>query len=146
MSGGDDRSGMTAGARVVVVDDHPDAGRTVCAVLGAAGFEAVTTRDATAATESVASEGVAVVVVAHAAGNAVRSADLVRTLRSSVDPTTRDVSVLALVDDAGGADAALVAGADSVLIRPVEAERIVEAVTEVAATDASVRADRRRSR
>jgi DNA-binding NarL/FixJ family response regulator len=136
----------TTGARVVVVDDHPDAGRTVCAVLGVAGFDAVTTRDAAAATESVASEGVAVVVVAHAAGTAGRSTDLVRTLRTSVEPTVRDVSVVVLVDDAGGADAALAAGADSVLIRPVEAERIVEAVTEVAATDPAVRADRRRAR
>jgi len=134
------------GARVVVVDDHHDAGHTVCVVLGAAGFEAVTTRDVRAAVDAVANEGVAVVVAAHGAGGAPRSAALVNELRSAPEPGTRDVSVVVLVDDAGGADAALAAGADSVLVRPVEAERIVEAVTEVAATDASVRAARRRSR
>ena len=132
--------------RVVVVDDHADAGRTVCAVLSAAGFETVATREQTAATESVIHEGVSVLVAAHSAGGAAQSADLVRELRSGAHPTLRDVSVVVLVDDAGGADAALAAGADSVLIRPVESERLVEAVTEVAATDADQRAARRRAR
>lgn len=39
-----------------------------------------------------------------------------------------------------------VSGADSVLIRPVEADRLIEAVSEVAATDADQRAARRRAR
>lgn len=134
------------GTRVVVVDDHADAGRTVCAVLSGAGFEAVATREQSAATESVVHEGVAVVVAAHSAGGAARSADLVRDLRAGAHRLLRDVSVVVLVDDAGGADAALAAGADSVLIRPVEADRLVEAVTEVAATDADQRAARRRAR
>jgi CheY-like chemotaxis protein len=138
--------GAGRAARVVVVDDKRDSATTVGAVLGAAGFEAASTADTTSAIESVLHEGVDVVLAAHSSGGATRSAEVVREIRTRAEPLVRDVSVVVLVDDAGGADAALAAGADSVLIRPVEADRIVEAVTEVAATAPSVRAARRRSR
>jgi DNA-binding response OmpR family regulator len=138
--------GGTERPRVVVVDEHTDGGRTVCAVLGAAGFDAVTTPDVASAAGAVGAEGVSVVLVANSAGRSARSTDVVRTLRSSVDADVRDVSVVVLVDDAGGADAALASGADSVLVRPVESARIVEAVTEVVAVEPSVRAERRRAR
>jgi DNA-binding NarL/FixJ family response regulator len=138
----DDRTGT----RVVVVDDRTDAGATVAAVLGGAGFEAVTTGDLTATMEAVLHEGVAVVVAAHGSGGVGVSARFVQSLRDRPEPALRDVSVVALVDDPTSADAALSAGADSVLLRPVESDRLVEAVTDVAALDPTSRAARRRRR
>ncbi len=49
-------------------------------------------------------------------------------LRGSLSARQRGVSVVVVVDDADAADSALADGADSVLIRPVEAERLVEAI------------------
>ena len=136
---------MGTGTRVVIVGDD-DSARTVAAVLDAAGFETAATCDPAAAIQAVQQEGARVVVAAHGTGGVPRSADLVRALRSGAHPAVRDVSVVVLADDAVGGDSALLAGADSVLLRPVEADRLVEAITEIAATDAAQRASRRRAR
>lgn len=131
--------------RVVVVDGNEPAGATAAAILTRAGFEAVASDDPAAALEAVRTEGVSVVVVGGTVGDRPGPA-IVTDVRDHGEAVVRDVSVVVLVDDAPGADAALAAGADSVLLRPVEADRLAEAVGDVARLDASSRSARRRHR
>lgn len=116
---------VTLVGRVVVLgaDDGDPTASLVGQVLADAGAEVAVTASREAAAESVESEDVAVLVVVDG------TTDLVAGLRSSDSPRQRHVSIAVVVSSADHADGALDAGADSVLIRPVEADRLVEAVT-----------------
>ncbi len=103
-------------ARVVVLDPDAVLGAAVAGLLRAQGWEAAATDDPDVAGRSVTSEGVRSVVVS------CTDPSVLSGLRA-VHPS---VPVVALVDDPEGADAALAAGADSALLRPVEVERIDE--------------------
>lgn len=119
---------MVAIGRVVVLADRADdpTAAVIGAELASAGAEVAVTSSSVAAVESIQHESVNTLVVSGS------DLSIVTGLRDAASRRQRTVSVVAVVDDASVADAALGAGADSVLIRPVEAERLVEAVTRLA--------------
>jgi len=114
--------------RLVVLADRADdpAAAVIGAELTAAGAEVAVTDSAVAAAESVQHESVTTLVMTGS------DLSIIAALRDAASRRQRTVSVVAIVDDPAGADAALATGADSVLIRPVESDRLVEAVTRLA--------------
>ncbi len=116
---------VTSLGRVVVLTDRDDdpAASVLGQELTAAGAEVAVTGSSVAAAESIRHESVTTLVVTGT------DLSIVVELRTAVSRPQRTVSIVAVVDDADGADLALRAGADSVLIRPVESDRLVEAVT-----------------
>ncbi|MFZ4519557.1 MAG: hypothetical protein ACOYOP_14295 [Microthrixaceae bacterium] len=112
-------------ARVVVLDPDAAVGAAVAGLLRAQGWEAAATDDPGVAGRSVTSEGVRSIVVSCTDTAALHG------LRA-VHPS---VPVVALVDDPDGADAALAAGADSALLRPVDVELIDETLHRLLGTD-----------
>jgi DNA-binding response OmpR family regulator len=132
-------------ARVLVVDDDHRSATTLCRLLDAAGFHAVVVRTQRLATEVVRDERVAVVLVSNSTRGIAATTDLVTAMRTRPEPQLRDVGVVALVDDEIDAAFGLGDEADGVLVRPVDAGRLVDVVTEVAATAPAARSARRRA-
>jgi DNA-binding response OmpR family regulator len=115
------------GSVLVVADRVDDAAAALIAeVLGASGADVQVTGSSVDAAVAVQHDGSPTLVVTTATGSS-----LVADLRSSASRRQRDAAVVVVVDSPDDADAALTAGADSVLIRPVEAERLVEAVAQL---------------
>ncbi len=116
---------VAALGRVVVLgpSETDPAAALIGRLLTDAGAEVAVTPSSEAAALSVEEEGVAVVVVTDG------TLDLVAGLRSSASRKQRSVAVVVVLDTEHEADEALRSGADSVLIRPVEADRLVETVT-----------------
>ena len=135
----------SARARVLVVDDDSDSAATLSQVLAAAGFEVAAVRTRRLTVRVVLDEQVSVVVVSNTDRGIAATTDLVTLLRSRPEPRLRDAGIVALVDDEIDAAFSLGEEADAVLVRPVDAGRLVDVVTEVAATDPSARAARRRA-
>lgn len=103
--------------------DPVDPGASVIGgVLDAAGAEVTLTASASDAARAVDGDRPPTLIVAAA------DRGVVNALRGSASRRQRDAAVVVLVDSDDDADAALRDGADSVLIRPVEAERLVEAI------------------
>ncbi len=117
---------MTLGPVLVVADRDDPAVGLVAEVLGASGSAVEVTESPVAAALAVQQDGAPTLVVTASATS------LVADLRASASRRQRDAAVVVVVDSPEDADAALAAGADSVLIRPVEAERLVEAVAQLA--------------
>ncbi|HMU79979.1 MAG TPA: hypothetical protein P5193_06950 [Microthrixaceae bacterium] len=113
---------MTLGHVVVVVRPGDPGGVMLGDLLGAAGAEVLLTDSVALAAGTALSDPPSTIVLATPATT------LVADLRGSLSARQRGVSVVVVVDDADAADSALADGADSVLIRPVEAERLVEAI------------------
>lgn len=132
-----------AGARVLVMDDDPDGSRVLTTVLAAAGFDAATACDERTAARAVLHEDVAVVVSSFAASGIASTTRLVGQLRRRAEPQLADAGVVALVDDERDGALGLTSAADRVLVRPVAAQVLIDAVTEVAATSVSGRRARR---
>lgn len=123
-----------AGARVLVAEDRADAARLLTTVLGAAGFEAAPVSHEYTATRALGRHEVPVVVASFTGRGVGATAALLRELRSRPEPSLRAAGVVAIVDHETDAAFGIAAEADAVLVRPVDAERLVDAVTEVAAT------------
>ena len=134
-----------AGARVLVAEDREDAARLLGVVLGAAGFRTASVPHELIATRVIATEAVPVVVSSFSGRGVGATAALLRELRSRPEPALRDAGVVAIVDAEVDAAFGIGSDADAVLVRPVDAERLVEAVTEVASSRAP-RSVRRASR
>lgn len=134
---------VSSGARVLVVDDDRQGAATLSEVLDAAGFRVATVRTRRLATRVVLDEDVAVVLVAYTGRGIAATTDLVTRLRSRPEPQLSGAGIVALVDDEIDAAFGLGDEADAVLVRPVDAARLVDVVTEVAATDPAARQARR---
>ena len=132
-----------AGARVLVVDDDDDGSRVLTTVLAAAGFETAAVRDERTAARVVLDEGVAVVVSSFTGSRLASTTTLVGDFRRRPEPQLADAGVVALVDDERDSALGLGSAADEVLVRPVPAQLLVDAVTEVAATAPAARRARR---
>jgi len=133
------------GARVLVVDDRADAATVVSAVLDAAGFVTATCGPGEEVLRALRDESVAVAVVSITDGpnGEERAASLVAELRGRPEPSVRGVGIVVLVDDSVGAASATMAGADLTIGRPLEAARLVAAVTEASSVSAEVLKNRR---
>ena len=132
-------------ARVLVVEEDPRHGEALSRVLDAAGFQVAVVRSAALALRCMRDEQVAVVVLSNSVRGIAVTTAMVARLRTRPEPQLRDAGVVAIVDDQVDAAFGLGEDADVVLVRPVDAERLVDAVTEVASTDADARSARRTS-
>ncbi len=124
---------MLSGARVLVVDDDHDAASTLTLVLTASGFHAATVPDASSALGVTLDEDVAVVVCAFTRRGVGATTDLVTALRGRPEPRLRDARVIVLVDHEEDTWLGLGAAVDDVLVRPVAAQQLADAVTGLAA-------------
>jgi len=128
---------------VLIVDDDHASGSTLTRVFDAAGFDVAVVRTRRLTMQVLLDEGVSVVVAANTGRGIAATTDLVTALRARPEPQLRDAGVVALVDDEIDAAFGLGDEADAVLVRPLDAGRLVDVVTEVAATDPSARSARR---
>lgn len=138
------RSATGGGARVLVVEDLPDTAALLTSVLRAAGFDACSVARGTWVPEVILDEGVAVLVVSFSGCGIAATTQLVGELRGRPEGPLGQAGIVALVDDEVDALFGLGDAADAVLVRPVPADRLVDAVTEVAATLPAARRQRRR--
>jgi DNA-binding response OmpR family regulator len=122
------------GARVLVAEDRAGTATLLTEVLGAAGFDAAPVDHEVLAAQVLASEEVPVVVASFSGRGVGATTALLRELRSRPEPALRDAGFVAIVDAEIDAALGLATEADRVLVRPVEAEELVDAVTEVAAS------------
>jgi CheY-like chemotaxis protein len=127
------------GARVLVAEDRDGTARLLTEVLGAAGFHAAPVAHEYTATQVLADEDVPVVLASFSGRGIGATTALLRELRSRPEPRLRDAGVVVLVDDERDAAFGVAKEADAVLVRPVDADRLVDAVTEVAAQGHRVR-------
>ena len=123
-----------AGVRVLVAEDRAGAATLLIEVLGAAGFDAAPVAHELTATQVLASEDVPVVVASFSGRGVGATSALLRELRSRPEPALRAAGFVAIVDDEIDAAFGIGSDADVVLVRPVDADRLVDAVTEVAAS------------
>jgi DNA-binding response OmpR family regulator len=121
------------GARVLVAEDRAGAATLLTEVLAAAGFDAAPVEHEALAAQALACEEVPVVVASFSGRGVGATTALLRELRSRPEPALRDAGFVAIVDAEIDAALGLATEADRVLVRPIEAEELVDAVTEVAA-------------
>lgn len=123
-----------AGARVLVAEDRPGAAQLITTILRTAGFDAAPVDHEYTATRVLTDEVVPVVVASFSGRGVGATTALLRELRSRPEPQLRGAGVVAIVDDPADAAFGIGSEADAVLVRPVDAADLVDAVTEVAST------------
>lgn len=123
-----------AGAKVLIAEDRDDAASVLTTVLGAAGFRAAPVGHELTATRALVAEDVGVVVASFSGRGVGATSALLRELRSRPEPQLSDAGFVAIVDDEMDAAFGIAWDADTVLVRPVDAEELVDAVTQVAAS------------
>ena len=123
-----------ARVRVLLAEDRQDTSRLLAAVLGAAGFQVASVPHEVLVAPVLVAEEVRVVVASFCGRGVGATAALLRELRSRPEPVLRDACVVAIVDDEVDAAFGIGTDADAVLVRPVDAGELVDAVTEVAAS------------
>ena len=128
-----------AGARVLVAEDRADTAELLTGVLRAAGFDARAVAHAASVSPIVIEEHVAVLVVSFSGHGIAATTSLVGELRSRPESPLADAAIVALVDSEVDARFGLSDAADAVLVRPVDAGALVDAVTDAAATRAEAR-------
>ena len=79
-------------------------------------------------------EDISTVIVSPSRGGIEAVTSLVTSLRRRPEPALRDAALVALVDDDFDLFFGLGAEADSSLVRPISPNRLIDAVTEAAAT------------
>ena len=126
-------------ARVLICEDQPQVADILLAVLRTAGFEAESLARPADVPEVLLQESVAVLVVSLSGREAAVTTELLAQLRGRPEPVLNQAAILVMSDQPLEPDC----GADAALQRPVEAQRLVDAVTEVAATGALARELRR---
>ena len=136
-------SASSGGARVLVVDDDRNSAATLAAVLRAAAFDVAEVRSARVALSVLADEGAAVVLVSFAGRGVAATTDLVSRLRRRPEPRLGGIGVVSIIEDRSDGRFGLEAESDGVLVRPFTAARLVDLITEVAATTPTTRRGRR---
>ncbi|MEI7888287.1 MAG: hypothetical protein WCJ04_12925 [Actinomycetes bacterium] len=126
-------------ARVLICEDQPQVADILLAVLRTAGFEAQSLARAADVADVLLQESVAVLLVSLSGRDASASYELVSQLRGRPEPVLNQAAILVMSDQPLAPDCS----ADAALRRPVDAQRLVDAVTEVAATSALSRELRR---
>ncbi len=126
-------------ARVLVCEDQPHVADILLAVLRTAGFEAESLARPAEVPEVLLQESVAVLLVSLSGCEPAATTELLAQLRGRPEPVLNQAAILVMSDQPLAADC----GADAALQRPVDAQRLVDAVTEVAATGSLARELRR---
>ncbi len=126
-----------------MVDDNRDSAATLVAVLRASGFDVAAVRSARVAMSVLAEEDAAVVLVSFTGRGVAATTDLVSRLRRRPEPGLARIGIVSIVDDRSDGRFGLEAESDGMLVRSFTAARLVDLVTDVAATTPAVRAGRR---
>jgi DNA-binding NtrC family response regulator len=126
-------------ARVLVCEDQPQVADILLSVLRTAGFEAESLARPADVPEVLLQESVAVLLVSLSGREAAVTIELLAQLRGRPEPVLNQAAILVMSDQPLAADC----GADAALQRPVDAQRLVDAVTEIAATGSLARELRR---
>jgi DNA-binding response OmpR family regulator len=126
-------------ARVLLCEDQPQVAAILGAVLRAAGFEAESLARSADVADVMLQESVAVLLISFSGREESDTTSLVTQLRGRPEPVLNQAAILVIGDQPLPSDCAV----DAELLRPVEAQRLVDAVTELAATSSLVRELRR---
>ncbi len=126
-------------ARVLICEDQPQVADILLSVLRTAGFEAESLARPADVPEVLLQESVAVLLVSLSGREAAVTIELLAQLRGRPEPVLNQAAILVMSDQPLAADC----GADAALQRPVDAQRLVDAVTEIAATGSLARELRR---
>ncbi|MEX0767905.1 MAG: hypothetical protein WD029_05500 [Microthrixaceae bacterium] len=118
-------------ARVLICEDQPHVADLLAAVLRAAGFDAQSLSRVEGVIDVLLQESVAVLLVSFSGLDAEVSLALVKQLRGRPEPTLSQAGIVVMSNQKASSSS----GADAELIRPVQAQHLVDVVTEVAATD-----------
>lgn len=130
-------------ARVLLVEEDAGHAGTLARVLDLGGFHVAVVRSAQLALQCIRDEDVRVVVLSNSRRGIAMTTHLVSQLRSRPEPGLNTAGIVAIVDDQVDAAFGLGDDADAVLVRPFDADRLVDAVTEVSSTDPEARNARR---
>lgn len=121
------------GARVLVVDDHPDAARLIGKLLRAAGCEVAETTDHQLAVTTLLDEPepVDAVVASFTTSGTRASLRLLDTIRNHPEPRINGLRALLVSDQPRQQIFCLQAGADAVLLRPYHGDALVQSLREM---------------
>jgi CheY-like chemotaxis protein len=136
-----------SGVRVLVVDDHPDAGRLIGTLLRHAGYEVAELGDQQLAVATLVheSEPVGAVVASFTTSGTRASLRLLDSIRNHPEPQVNGLRVLLVSDQPRQQIFCLQAGADAVLLRPYHSEVLLAAVADMVARPDAERAAYRRA-
>lgn len=115
---------------MLICEDQPQVAEVLAAVLRSAGFDAKSLPRVEGVIDVLLQESVAVLLISFSGLDALVSTALVAQLRGRPEPALNQSGIVMLSNQG----AAATSGADTELGRPVQAQQLVDAVTEVAAT------------
>jgi len=133
--------------RLLVVDDHSDAGHLIGQLLRRANYEVAEIGDHHGAVSTLVAldEPVAGVLACFSTAGTGACLRLLDTLRNHHDPRLHDLRVLLISDQSRQQIFCLQAGADGILLRPFTDVELVDAVEEMVKRPEAERMDYRRA-
>lgn len=130
----DDTPAENTGSRkIIVVDDHPEAGHLVSKLLRRANYEVAELADLPATTATLAElpDAIAGIVACFSTAGTGACLRLLDALRNHLDPRLNELRVLLISDQSRQQIFCLQAGADGILLRPFTDTELVVAVEEM---------------
>jgi len=136
------------GARVLVVDDHPDAGRLVGKLLRREGYEVAELSDHQLAVANLVNETepVAAVVASFTTSGARASLRLLDAVRNHPEARINGLRVLLMSDQPRQQIFCLQAGADAILLRPYHSDQLLTSLADMIRRPEADRTTFRRAR
>lgn len=134
------------GARVLVVDDHPDAAHLIGKLIRAAGYEVAETTDPQVALATVLDAPAAVdaVIASFTTSGTHGALRFLDAVRHHQDAGVSGLRVLLVSDQPRQQIFCLQAGADAILLRPYRAAELSDALTHMLRRPEAAREDYRR--
>ena len=125
-----DSRGANAPARVLVVDDNPDAAHLLGKLLRRAGYEVAEIGEHAVAVATLMAEvqPVSGVVSAFSTSGSAASLKLLDAIRNNADPKVNQVRMMIISDQERQQIFAWQAGVDEIVMRPYHAEPMTEAL------------------
>ncbi|MEZ5321145.1 MAG: hypothetical protein R2698_03500 [Microthrixaceae bacterium] len=138
-------SSQPGAPRVIVVDDDPDAGRLLGALLRREGYEVAEIGDHQVVLVTLQNEPspIAGVVVSCTAGGSAACLKLLDAVRHTPDRQVSDMALLLVLDDDQQHRFAWESGADAILTRPYHERELVDAVESMIGLGEEARVARR---
>lgn len=118
---------------MLVIEDDRDTAHLLCSLLAVAGFDARALPGPNDVDRVILHEMPAATVVSLSRAGIDAVTSLVTSLRRRPEPALRNAAIVTLVDDEFDLFFGLGAEADSSLVRPLSPEKLIDAVTDVAA-------------